>query len=192
MKESTSLTDLRNDVLRKIGRNVVNLQKMEGMLKFLMSLQSFSGAPSEFERIAREAAASTARRAMGSLVTAFVRSFYEPDKESAAVSRASRGITATVSVKIESDAKLAKERRKALSSVVAQRNKLIHQTLAAFDPKSEASCVELAIALDAQHAKLWPEFEMLKSLVLAVKESTHELGQYVASDEFLRDLKRAT
>ena len=53
MKESTSLTDLRNDVLRKIGRNVVNLQKMEGMLKFLISMQSLSGAPSEIERIAK-------------------------------------------------------------------------------------------------------------------------------------------
>jgi hypothetical protein len=77
-----------------------------------------------------------------------------------------------------------------LSSVVAERNKLIHQWLVAFNPNSIESCVELAAALDEQHAKIWPEFEILKSLVQALKEYHNELRRYVDSDDFLLELHR--
>ena len=39
MSSESDLADLRDQVLRKIGRNVVNFQKMEGMLKFLAAHQ---------------------------------------------------------------------------------------------------------------------------------------------------------
>jgi hypothetical protein len=74
---------------------------------------------------------------------------------------------------------------------VAERNKLIHRWLAAFNPNSIESCVELASALDEQHARVWPEFEILKSLVIALRDSHDELRRYVDSDEFLIELRRS-
>lgn len=55
---------------------------------------------------------------------------------------------------------------------MAERNKLIHRWLAAFNPNSIESCVELAAAFDEQHARVLPEFEILKSLVFALKIAT--------------------
>ena len=93
-------------------------------------------------------------------------------------------------MRVESDAELVKERKKALSSVVAERNRLIHQWLAAFDPNSIESFTELALALDEQHARIWPEYEILRSMVQALREHHDELRRYLASDEFLTHLER--
>ena len=82
-----------------------------------------------------------------------------------------------------------KERKRALSAVVAERNKLIHKWLSAFNPNSIESCLELGHALDEQHARIWPEFEMLKSIVLAFRELRDEARCYVESEEFLAELQ---
>ena len=85
--------------------------------------------------------------------------------------------------------KVVKERKRALASVVAERNKLIHKWLGTFDPNSIQSCVELRNALDEQHVRIWPEFQMLKSLVQTFRELRDEAQRYLASDEFLAELR---
>ena len=54
MTSHIELPDLRNEVLRKIGRNVVNFQKMEGMLKLLNSLNCVSGSLSDIQEYCSE------------------------------------------------------------------------------------------------------------------------------------------
>jgi len=190
MTNSSELTDLRNDVLRKIGRNGVNFQKMEGMLKLLNSQQALSGTLSEIAKVADKASKAVAKQPMGRLADAFVRSIYASVNESAHPQRDPQEISISFSLRIESDPELVKERKRALSSVVAERNRLIHQWLAAFDPNSIESCTELALALDEQHARIWPEYEILRSMVQALREHHVELRRYLASDEFLTHLER--
>jgi hypothetical protein len=163
---------------------------MEGMLKFLNSRQDLSGPSNNIARIAEKTSKLMARQPMGRLADAFVRSIYSGAGHNAQVQRDPKEVSISFSLRIESGSELAKERKKALSFVVTQRNKLIHKWLAAFNPNSIESCVELAAALDEQHAKIWPEFEILKSLVEALKEHHNELCRYVASDEFLLELQR--
>jgi hypothetical protein len=190
MTNSSELADLRNDVLRKIGRNVVNFQKMEGMLKLLNSQQALSGNLSDIAKVADKASKSVAKQPMGRLADAFVRSIYASIDGDADLQRDPQEISISFSMRVESDAELVKERKKALSSVVAERNRLIHQWLAAFDPNSIESCNELALALDEQHARIWPEYEILRSMVQALREHHDELRRYLASDEFLTHLER--
>lgn len=190
MTDPKSVADLRNDVLRKIGRNVVNFQKMEGMLKLLNSQQDLSGTLGDIAQIAEKASKSVERQPMGQLAEAFVRTVYASAPESPKLEPESQHISVSFSLRIESDAEFAKQRKRALSSVVAERNRLIHQSLAAFDPDSIESCTELALALDEQHARIWPEYEILRSMVLAVTEHHDQLRRYLASDEFLTELER--
>ena len=190
MTSELDLGELRDHVLRKIGRNVVNFQKMEGMLRILNAQQDLSGSLTEIGTIAKEASKSVAKRPMGRLVEAFVRSAYSSVTPGAQADQASDETRVTFSLRIESDSEVSKERKKALSRLVAERNKLIHRWLAAFDPNSIESCKELAIALDEQHAKVWPEFEILKSFVLALREHHEEVRRYVDSGQFLLDLDR--
>lgn len=183
------LATLRDEVLRKIGRNVVNFQKMEGMLKRMNAVMSVSGSMSDFARIAAAASKSVARQPMGRLADAFAKSVYSGAKELPAQDSDGREALLSFTFRIEANATVAKERRRALRSVVEERNRLIHKWLAAFDPNSNESCIALRDALDQQHAKIWPEFEELRSVVVALSDAREELLRHIASDEFLAQLQ---
>jgi hypothetical protein len=189
MVADVELAELRNQVLRKIGRNVVNFQKMEAMLKLLTSQKAVSGSLGDISRIVAEASKSVAKQPMGRLADEFVRSVYSSVEKDAHMPRDPAEISVSFSLRIEADARVMKERRRALSSVVAERNRLIHKWLGAFNPNSIQSCIELRDALDAQHARIWPEFEILKSIVQALKEHRDDFQRYFASDEFLAELQ---
>ena len=189
MTSHIELPDLRNEVLRKIGRNVVNFQKMEGMLKLLNSLNSVSGSLSDIQEILAKNSSSVERQPMGRLADVFIREVYSSDSKNIGMQKDIRDVSISFSIRIDAAPELVKERKRALSFVVAERNKLIHQTLAKFNPNSIDSCVELSTILDDQHAKIWPEFEILRSMVCALKEHHDELRRYVASDEFLDELQ---
>lgn len=190
MTSHIELPDLRNEVLRKIGRNVVNFQKMEGMLKLLNSLNCVSGSLSDIQEIVAKNSSSVERQPMGRLADAFIREVYSDGSKNIDVQKDTHDVSFSFSFRIDTAPELVKERQRALSSVVAERNKLIHQSLAKFDPNSIDSCVELDAILDDQHAKIWPEFEILRSMVSALMEHHDELRRYLASDVFLDELKR--
>ena len=190
MTSHIELPDLRNEVLRKIGRNVVNFQKMEGMLKLLNSLNSVSGSLSDIQEITAKNSSSVKRQPMGRLADAFIREVYSDGSKNIDAQKDIHNLSISFSFRIDAAPELAKERKKALSFVVAERNKLIHQTLAKFDPSSIDSCVKLSTILDDQHEKIWPEFEILRSMVNALMEHHDELRRYLTSDEFLDELKR--
>jgi hypothetical protein len=94
-------------------------------------------------------------------------------------------VEVSFSFRIEANPAIAKERKKALRAVVAERNRLAHQWLAEFDPRSKDSCLRLSAQLDAQHARVVPEFEALKGIFTAFKELRAEMVRYLSSDELL-------
>jgi hypothetical protein len=66
---------------------------------------------------------------MGRLANAFIRTVYSDDSRSIEPQNDSRAASISFSFKIEAAPELARERKKALASVVAERNKLIHRWL---------------------------------------------------------------
>jgi hypothetical protein len=180
---------VRDDVLRKIGRNVVNFQKMEAMLKALNAQQSISGSLSDLHALATNARKAVAKKTMGPLVEAFVNSAFSaaPEPREHAVVKE---VAVSFSFRIEANEAIAKERKKALRAVVAERNRLVHRWLPEFDPHSKDSCLRLSAELDAQHARVAPEFEALKSIFTAFKDLRTGMVCYLASDEFLNAISR--
>lgn len=190
MVDTIAPAELRDEVLRKIGRNIVNFQKMEAMLRLLNTQRAISGSISDLSRIAAKAKKTTSKQPMGRLADAFIRSVYSSEPALAG-HESVKEISVTFSLKIEADPALIAERRRALRSVVKERNKLVHQWLASFDSNSLESCKALAADLDEQHARIWPEFETLRTIVMAVRECQREAAQYLASDAFLAELGRS-
>ena len=129
MSEDTKLEDARNEVLRKIGRNVLNLQKMEGMLKLLNTHANISGNIDDLESVSRKQSESVSRHTMGRLVQAFVQSVYLHQTDLNIESESDSKPSISFSFTIEGDADLATEREKALLSIVEERNRLIHTDL---------------------------------------------------------------
>ncbi len=158
----------KDEVLRKVGRNVVVLQKMEGMLKKLVTLQGATISVDDQEAFHRRTAA-IAQRPLGHLVSEFLRSAYSSESSSDQISDNTR--RATISLSFTLDPEMEKEHSESLSSVVEERNPLIHQMLISFDPHSASSREMLARKLDEQLERVRPEYQLLHSLLAGLKES---------------------
>jgi len=190
MADTTALTEARDEVLRKIGRNLVNFQRMETMLKFLNANQRISGTVSDLAEISARAKKQASKMPMGHLAEEFVRSVYS--SQETAEQYDSDKASVTFSFRIEADAALVAERKKALRAVVRERNKLVHQWLSEFDPNSRESCQEFGAALDEQNAGVLPEFEILRAIIRRLRESQREVMRFLMSEDFLAELTKGT
>jgi hypothetical protein len=68
MNTDVDIVATRDLVLQKIGRNVVNFQKMEAMLKFVLTFANFTTPISDTESRLRQQANSDRKHPMGKLV----------------------------------------------------------------------------------------------------------------------------
>jgi len=128
---------------------------------------------------------------MGRLVQAFVQSVYSNQAAADVESDNGGKPSMSFSFTIEGEENLAAEREKALLSIVDERNRLIHTDLLQFRPNSLDSCKEMSARLDAQHAKIVPEFEVLQSILRTFHEGRLRMTEYIQSDAFTRDLNKA-
>ena len=139
MNHSADIEMLRNDALRKIGRNVVNFQKVEACLKYLIAISDVQRAPQEIVADHEKKKARLRRQPMGSLAKAFFESVYGTESGPSPPLDSST-IWLSTSFRVEVDASTSKERRRTLAALVTERNNLIHKELSGFDHNSVSSC----------------------------------------------------
>ena len=160
-----------NEVLRKIGRKVLNFQRMETMLKILVSRSKLEGKASELRSNHEKAIDAVSRQTMGNLVKSFVGSVYSAPAEAMEESNDEVDeFWVGFSFRIEADQAFVEQRQAELGALVEERNKLIHQLLGEFDHTSIESCRKLSKLLDEQAEKVRPEHEKLRSLILDLHE----------------------
>ncbi len=171
MIEEDEITAARNLALQKIGRNVVHFQRIEALLKILVTFANFSAPlkdlPNYLERRQSPATMSTMGTLVGKLADAIKSEpLRSPDD--------SRDIWISNSIAF-ADGEAAEKWSSEMQQVVHDRNSLIHQTLALFDENSLQSCVQLSEELDLQHGKLLQTRAGLGSILSALKEAHLEL-----------------
>ena len=188
MSESVDIEALRTEALRKVGRNVVNFQKIEACLKYLLAVSSIDGTPTTIASRHREKEKNLRRKSLGDLAQAFHTNLFGDEARSAAPPDLPE-IWASISIKVIADAGAATQRKRTLSALVAERNKLIHRDLVRFDHNSAQSCHDLIKVLDAQNVRALEQLRELKLLIDTVREHVAELQSWVASDDFLHHLQ---
>lgn len=171
--------DVRNVALQKIGRNVVNFQKMEAMLKFVLAFCEVNGPLGGISGQVADRVAAFSRMPMGRLVEEAGRGLFRASPPDASASASSTEITVTVSFSLEGGNNEARGWKSAMREVVKERNRLIHQMLTGFDPTSKQSCEDLCMVLDAQRERFDSEYRHLQSLVQAIRESFQELALHL-------------
>jgi phage shock protein A len=83
---------------------------------------------------------------------------------------------------VEADAATVKRQKRALSALVAERNRLIHQDLAGFDHNSTASCRGLISMLDEQNTRVLSQLEELATLIAEFKSHVDALKGWAEGD----------
>ncbi|MDB5392329.1 MAG: hypothetical protein JWM11_7975 [Planctomycetaceae bacterium] len=158
MTDSES-SDLCNEALRKIGRNMVNLQTMERALKILIAQSEWKGPDSDLRDIYEKKCEEIERRTMGQLSKQLVDLLYSAVDSNPADRNASDLPWTSFSYRLDGGDEQKFAEQRAFKLVVEERNQLVHQMLGDFDSGSVESCRTLISALDRQAERLHPQFE---------------------------------
>jgi hypothetical protein len=168
MIEPIDLEALRDEALRKVGRNVVNFQKVEVCLKFLLAVSDTQTTKDGSSATHRKRTATIQKLPMGHLSDEFFRSVYGPESEAPTLTDFSQ-ITVSTTFRVDADAATVKKQKKSLAALVTERNKLIHRDLSGFDHNSISSCRSLIAMLDEQNVRILGQLEQLAALIAEYK-----------------------
>ncbi|HQR15967.1 MAG TPA: hypothetical protein PLZ37_15505, partial [Nitrospira sp.] len=185
---TSDIETVRSEALRKVGRNVVNFQKVEACLKFLVTICNTAGTQTTLMNNIHEEAARVHREPLGNLATSLNRCVFDGRDEPVAPEDLSE-LWASFSLRVDGDADSNSQRKRALRALVTARNNLIHQDLARIDYDSVPSCRELIELLDAQNPRILEQLSALRALIDSFKSNIAELKAWVDSDNFLRQFE---
>lgn len=170
MEEAKS--ELRNQALQKIGRNVLNFQRMEKAIKSLVVASDLQGHASDLAEIQRNRFERVDKQSLGLLVREFLSTVYSnelPAAEPSPSDESSSEIWMSFSLRVERDEQHIRALREAMLGVVHERNQLIHQMLWAFDLSSDESCRDLISKLDEQNERLGPYYDWVMQMLGGVR-----------------------
>jgi hypothetical protein len=162
--------DLRNEALRKIGRNIVNLQKMERALKLLVVGSDVKDYISELKGVYQNRLAYVERLSMGRLADNIIDILYSAADSHADAPDELKEAWVAFGFRIEGGMDRKKATKKALSLVVKERNRLVHKMLGEFDSASVESCRALIDLLDQQQERIDPHFERIMGWLRTLHE----------------------
>lgn len=181
-----ALEAIKNEVMRKIGRNMLLFQQMEHMLKFLIVHGNFAGSVDEVREEQEALTAAVRNQSMGKLVRLFLKGG-QPSTPANALVEASPP-AATISFAMQYSGQVGAG-RKTLKAIVDERNDLVHHLLPRLDPNSVDSWMDADRYLDQQREKLLPEIVTLERAIDLVERGRKEFAELLTSDETRRQFK---
>lgn len=165
MKQQTNvrLRDLVDEVLMKIGRNIVLYQQVEHILKVVIPYGNYSGYVHELDNILTKQKACTKKQTMGNLVRQYIENTH-PAQVGPSTPDNINDPYVSFNMRFNDDTLSHDKRKEALANMVSERNNLIHHLLPRFNTGSFDSCEELAQELDKQSEKIRSQIESLRSM----------------------------
>ena len=169
------MSELHDLVLRKIGRNVLNFQKIEGMLKFLVIHSNFKSPVSKIAETLKERKKNFEKQSLGSMAREYFKSFstnmdhiheYPEDRDEPWCS---------FSFTINSEDGDLSQEKAAFSFLISERNRLIHQMLTGYNPDSIESCNALILELDKQHELIDTHYKSVRASLKNLFEANKKL-----------------
>jgi hypothetical protein len=189
MESELDLIKMQDKVFEKIGRNLLNFQKIEQLLKLLIANGRVSGHMSELNEIRERQVEAVHKQTMGNLVGKFVDNTLLSHEEFSQIPFEPKEPYFSFSFNVKVDADFYEGKKQALKSLVDDRNDLIHHLLPRFNPESIESCLETEHYLDQQREKLIPEYDFLKSLLIGLKEGIDQHADFLNSEEGIKQIE---
>ncbi|MEQ1559889.1 MAG: L-threonylcarbamoyladenylate synthase [Methyloglobulus sp.] len=189
LNSESGVDKVKNEVLRKIGRNVILFQDIERMLKFLTIAGSHFGYLSELPALLQRKADTIQKLTMGQAAGLFLGNMYSDIEEYKETEEELKEIRLSFQFNVKCDGSSFETKKQMLSSIVADRNELIHHFLSKYNLQTIESCLEAEECLDQQRDKILPQHKELLNLVKYLRETLKEYDELVNSEEFQKQLE---
>jgi hypothetical protein len=184
MDEPIDIEVVRTEALRKLGRNIVNFSKIEGILKYLLSVTQSEGLSTSTRNQLVDNYERFRKDTLGKLVRKLHDTVLVDDSQSEAQLDSSE-LGMSLSFKVSySDSDCLNAQKQALLDIVAERNKLIHQDLAPLDTSSIEDYYKLISLLDEQNPRLLAHLEELGWMLTSCIELVKDLQSFIKSPDF--------
>lgn len=187
--EQTAQQALGDEVLRKIGRNLLLFQQIESLLKLLLAnrrVQSTAdGLTADHERRRDR----VQKQMMGLLVEQYVDDILSDAGEAPPEPTESTVLSITSTFSISGDREFCESQRVNMKLMVDERNDLVHHFLPRWRPDSLNRLTDAASYLDKQREKILPMLEHLKSVSESMRNAHKNMADFLASEECERHLE---
>jgi len=171
MQPTVDSQTARDELFRRIGRNVVNFQYVEATLRTIIPVLSNKGTLEELQANQDEVSRKHERATLGNLAKSYNERVYGKNLEDEALPDEVLAFSSHIDVTPD---KVAQWKR-ALAELVAERNHLIHKDLLSVDLDSREECEELSARLDEQYIRIRRQLEHLNSIRTAFGEGLRRL-----------------
>jgi hypothetical protein len=184
MCSTTELENAYNEVLQKIGRNLLLFQQAECIIKRLVVIGSLSVRNGESFSGLEACAASCQKSTMGQVAKIFLARLcaISPPSETELEPEpiCGDGVSITVRVQLRSGHD-PESRKRSFENLIAERNELVHHIASEFDPDSLESCIRLAGKLDEQRSKVLPEVIQLRHDCESVRSMLDTISSFLGT-----------
>ncbi len=203
MNSTTELENAYNEVLQKIGRNLLLFQQAELLIKRLRSIGSFSALPGEAYESIEKRASTCEKMTLGQMVNLFVDNHFigkssAPEASSGGDSYPDHGKARfSIHFTLGGTEGYPEARRQALADMVAERNELVHHLLLKLDRNSLESCLQIGSHLDEQRKKILAEIHRLQEDLKDVTRDVETILNHIKSPKgmeqlFLPEIQRSS
>lgn len=183
---SIDIESEKDDVLRKIGRNMLLFQNMEYMLKWIVSARENSGYISEFSENSQRRKELVNKQTLGQLVGQLA------DVNKIATDEIVNETDFKelhISMSIQFELTGHEDWGDRLSLMVGERNELIHNLLPLLHPDSLETWQSVGTSLDEQRQRILAEIEVLNNLINSIKDMATLHSGFMQSAEFPEIIK---
>ncbi len=184
MEKELPLQTAYNDVLQKIGRNLLSFQRAEHLLKDLLKLGGLAVRSDAPEESFGDMAKRVEKMTMGGLTTLFTETHCSPGEPVLPdLPEGSNGTLVAMNFSFDFGETGLAERQESFATLVKERNNLVHHLLPGFDQNSLESCSAMAADLDRQHELVSPEIKRLQEDYSTVRQNLKILADFMASPD---------
>lgn len=187
-------TELPQEIERRVGRNLLLYQRIENVLKFMLTFALAEGTPSDHERRTTARITKVMRLNMGDAVGAVFDQVLTAEPRHAPAKHDPNEIWMRTMFSIEPSPDRPGEfdlLRERCQSVVNQRNALVHHFLRQAQLWESGNVAIAATALDEQHTTALALRGELRGLLNGLKAVRQETAAYFASDSGRGDFELA-
>ncbi|WP_462157456.1 OST-HTH/LOTUS domain-containing protein [Pseudoalteromonas sp. GB56] len=181
--------DLVNEVLQKVGRNLLLYQQLEQLLKYLVARGELEGKVSELENIFSKKQEVVDKQTLGTLIGLFIDNTSGSEPEESATSEEVEESYFAIRFSLNLDSQEYLSRKASLARLVEQRNILAHHFAANFDGRCPKDCRRKAQELDEQSEVIREEIKYFRNLVTRFIDGYKRICEYYCSEHFEKDLK---
>lgn len=181
--------ELLNETLRKMGRNLLNYQIVEGIWKAQYIFSETQSTIENGETIIKKREI-TRNTPMGWLSENHRKTIFSSPKETE-VEEDIESVSIKTSFHFSKGGDLSKKRKKQVVELVRERNALVHSSLGKFDHKTGLGCAEFCALLDEQNNRVIEEIKFLNQISMTFKEASQVLQKFLESEEFFRSIEES-